>query len=286
MLLGGIWFISPLVILNYAIIYTRSTYFWLQIKLQYVILINALVFNKLKTHFLIFAAQLWRYLCQFAHAKLKSEHLLSYIQQAHFDSKRQLCIKDFFCFNKKKSEKTSPSTSSHSANRDVDVVDGINSNSEDLESDIIDASPVDDRELDSDVDIIDSSQKEQQIKRQLPIASHQFKKDSNINLHKMQEDICHLADEIDGDFKKPDEGNLNAKSSLVLPLDEYAKMVKHKDVIINMPEEPEVQQMDVDEAEIEASSKCSSSNTNNTSKNNESTSKQKITDYFIKIDKG
>ncbi|KAF2904997.1 hypothetical protein ILUMI_01181 [Ignelater luminosus] len=68
-------------------------------------------------------SQLWRYLCQFANAKVKSEHLFSYIQQAHFDSKHQLCIKDFFCFNKKKSEKRSPSTSTHSTNNDVDVVD-------------------------------------------------------------------------------------------------------------------------------------------------------------------
>ncbi|KAF2904999.1 hypothetical protein ILUMI_01183 [Ignelater luminosus] len=50
-------------------------------------------------------SQLWRYLCQFANAKVKSEHLFSYIQQAHFDSKRQLCIKDFFLFQQEEIRK-------------------------------------------------------------------------------------------------------------------------------------------------------------------------------------
>ncbi|KAF5299220.1 hypothetical protein FQA39_LY02393 [Lamprigera yunnana] len=103
--------------------------------------------------------QLWKYLDQFSTTNVKSKHLFSYIQQAHFDSKNQLSIKDFFCFNKKKTDKSGPSTSTANSSPTKNLnVPTASVAYDELKEIVVHSSQKD--FIDSDIDVIECSQNE------------------------------------------------------------------------------------------------------------------------------
>ncbi|KAK4881299.1 hypothetical protein RN001_004618 [Aquatica leii] len=194
--------------------------------------------------------QLWRYLCQFSTTNVKSKHLFSYLQQAHFDSKNQLSIKDFFLFNKKKFDKGNSSTSngnSQSSHIFNDTVDRNVASAEELNEIIIESSqPV--SLVDSDVDIIESSQNED-----LQVSLSMISKQVNAKLYSESKNANEGVENIslnNHTCEKPSNEDSNEKQELTTEDESQSKM-------------------DIDE-----------------DGNTPSGLKRKITDYFVKIDKG
>ncbi|KAB0793201.1 hypothetical protein PPYR_12821 [Photinus pyralis] len=213
-------------------------------------------------------AQLWRYLCRFEQSNLKPKHLFSYIQQAHFDSKNQRSLKDYFCFRKK------PDLSTSNANYVSSKSPSTSAKAEDVRLDpgetdnIVIASS----QTDSDTDIIESSQPDDlntKLPRFVKSPPAQATKD---NVSQDAVDVIRLIDEIDGKETSTHRADVDRKESMSLltTLDKLTRSEpKSRDVEVKQSKEEEVEKMEVDHEPVAINK-----------------SKRKITDYFATIDKG
>ncbi|KAF5300802.1 hypothetical protein FQR65_LT09105 [Abscondita terminalis] len=153
----------------------------------------------------ITVCQLWRYLCQFCTTNVKSRHLFSFIQQAHFDSKNQLSIKDFFCFNKKKSDKANASTSNGNSHKTTSDKSDIIVADEELNEIIIESSQSQSVE-DNELDIIESSQNEE-LQVSLSMISQQINTVSYSELKNIDIERSHVTRDNEASEKSSVEQN-------------------------------------------------------------------------------
>lgn len=143
--------------------------------------------------------QLWKYLCQFSKAAKEPKQLYSYIQQAHFDTKKQLTIKSFFG-GANKNKNATPSTSK-SEIKETQV--------EEEKMEI---------EFSDDDDIIESSQPEE--KNCKPVQQ----KDNGNTLPTNHESIMEIMKAIDGDIEcanvVPDVKTTSKRKETVLTIED------------------------------------------------------------------
>ncbi|KAK5649231.1 hypothetical protein RI129_000260 [Pyrocoelia pectoralis] len=214
-------------------------------------------------------AQLWRYLCRFEQTNLKPKHLFAYIQQAHFDSKNQRSLKDYFCFRKKQSD-----MSTSNANN---VLNKNPSTSTKIEDDKLDSSGIDEiiipsSQTDSDVDVIESSQPDH-IQVTLPTFSKNAgKKVIENKIGNDVDDVIRLIDAIDGTVPRIDRIDSKKKENMSL-LSALSKLTE-SDPLSSDAELKQIKTEEVEKMEIDHDDGTSIK------------SKRKITDYFTKIDKG
>lgn len=250
------------------------------------------------TYITCLTGQLWRYFGQFNQAKLKPENFYAFIYKAHLDSKNQPSIKSaFFHSNKTASSCSSdvqkiknrskcdlPSTSqiSNSENNtrgifktntaDLDIEDSMSCFMSLMENGAGN---------DSD-DVIEATPPTPRYKK--PIVNRNPDQQKPI-----QNDVVDLIDMIDGVSKKKDVTGKNV--SLLSAIDELSKQARAESKEKGIRETNRcLEEMDVDDVintNVDVTAiDLSSANQDNMSSSGGSTLKRKITDYFVKTEKG